>query len=219
MGSCGLVPWLLKKAFETRPCVRIKFYSLGWKGKCELAIETWGCWRCQQMCSICEGDLQTPKCSLEIRWCTLLSKCIAWQNLMRVRLEKSSVGLIFPWSSIDLPCRNRNACSVSLQQDNLPFDFTAHSSGAFLSLTRKFSLISAVETMKIMGLLKLREKNFILWYCPWVLRGQWCHVMVWRWKVKLPSTPPPRIMCLDIWSSSGAIVLDVLEPLEGLQRD
>lgn len=28
MGSCGLVPWLLKKAFETRPCVRIKFYSL-----------------------------------------------------------------------------------------------------------------------------------------------------------------------------------------------
>lgn len=81
---------------------------------------------------------------------------------MLVLLDKSSVGLIFPCSSIALPYRNRVACSVSLKQDNLPFDFTAHSSGFFLSLTRKFSLISAVETVKIMGLLKLREKNFIL---------------------------------------------------------
>ena len=81
---------------------------------------------------------------------------------MHVLLDKSSVSPIFPCSFIDLPCRNRNACSVSLKQDNLPFDFTAHSSGSFLSLTRKFSLISAVETIKIMGLLKLQEKNFIL---------------------------------------------------------
>lgn len=127
-----------KKPFETRPCVRTKFYPLSswvsywwcWKGKCELAMETWGCWKCQKMCSICEGELRAPKCSLEIRWCHLVLQMHSVTEFDASPVEfQSSLGTLFLCSSIGLPCRNRVACSMSLKQDNLPLDFTAHSSG------------------------------------------------------------------------------------------
>lgn len=83
-----------------------------------------------KMCSICEGELRAPKCSLEIRWCHLVLQMHSVTEFDASPVEfQSSVGPIFLCSSIALPCRNRVACSVSLKQDNLPFDFTAHSSG------------------------------------------------------------------------------------------
>lgn len=65
------------------------------------------------------GDQMVPPCS---------PRCVTEFDASPVEFQ-SSVGTIFLCSSIALPCRNRVACSVSLKQDNLPFDFTAHSSG------------------------------------------------------------------------------------------